>query len=122
MAITKIVSGTAVDLDKISDIVNRCGQMTFTTTALGKQLTNTTVSIETLPLPGAANGIGALAYHTTSQSSVADKSVTTSSYTGYAVIGGTTVAVHAENPNGAADGTTFDELFGAAVQKVRDAI
>lgn len=120
--ITEIVSGTTADLDKISDLANSCGQMTLTTTVLGKQLASTTVTIEKLPLPGATNGVPAIAYHTTSQSSVAGKSVSTSSYTGCAVIGGTTVAVHAENPSGQADQNDFDRIFGTAVQKVRNAI
>lgn len=119
---TEVISKTAVDLGKISDIVTRCGQMTLTTSVLGKQMTNTTVTIETLPLPNGVNGVGALAYRTTSQSDIAGQSVPTSSYTGYAVVDGTTVALHAENLKGTADETEFENLFGEAVQKVRDAL
>jgi len=94
--------------------------MTLTTSVVGKQLT-TTVTIETLPLPGELNGIGAIAYHTTSRSDVIGNPVTTSSYTAYAVIGGTTIAMHAENLTGRSDDETFESLFDSAVQKVRAA-
>ncbi|WP_157124701.1 hypothetical protein, partial [Nocardia pseudovaccinii] len=63
--ITEILSGTSADLDKILDLVARCGQMTVTTTAGGKQLT-ANIAIEPLPLPGAVNGVPAVAYRTTS--------------------------------------------------------
>ncbi|WP_433521225.1 hypothetical protein ACQPZ2_28205 [Nocardia pseudovaccinii] len=33
-------------------VAHRCQQMTLTSSVVGKQLTNTTVTIETLPLPG----------------------------------------------------------------------
>lgn len=118
---TEIISDTAADLGKISDVTNRCQQMTLTTSVVGKQLTNTTVTIETLPLPGELNGIGAIAYHTSSHSDVVGNPVTTSSYTAYAVIGGMTIAMHAENLTGKSDDETFESLFDSAVQKVRDA-
>lgn len=117
---TEVISKTAADLGKISDVITRCGQMTLTTTVLGKQVTNTTVTIETLPLPDGVNGAGALAYRTTSQSQVGEQSMPTSSYTGYAVIDGLTVALHCQNLTGQADESTFENLFGQAVQKVRD--
>ncbi|MVU77261.1 hypothetical protein GPX89_08380 [Nocardia sp. ET3-3] len=118
---TEVISMTAADLGKISDVITRCAQMRLTTTVLGKQLTNTTVTIETLPLPDGVNGTGALAYRTTSQSQVGDQSMPTSSYTGYAVVDGLTVALHSQNLTGQqADESTFENLFGQAVQKVRD--
>ncbi|MEC3953944.1 hypothetical protein VMT65_12985 [Nocardia sp. CDC153] len=120
---TEVISKTAADLGKISDVITRCGQMTLTTAVLGKQLTNTTVTIETLPLPDGVNGTGALAYRTTSQSQVGDQSMPTSSYTAYAVIDGLTVALHSQNLTGQqVDESTFENLFGQAVQKVRDTL
>ncbi|MFE9322208.1 hypothetical protein ACIHDR_33455 [Nocardia sp. NPDC052278] len=116
-----LISDTTADLGKIADITNRCQQMTLTTSVVGKQLTNTTVTIETLPLPGELNGIGAIAYHTTSRSDVIGNPVTTSSYTAYAVIGDMTIAMHAENLTGKSDNETFESLFDSAVQKVRTA-
>ncbi|MCU1648060.1 MAG: Uncharacterized protein JWN03_8335 [Nocardia sp.] len=118
---TEIISNTAADLAKVSDSVTRCGQMTLTTTVLGKQVTTTTVSTESLPLPDQTNGLGAVAYRTTSQSELNGNSAATNSYTGYALVDSITVAVHAENLTGTSDESTFENLFGTAVQKVRDA-
>ncbi|WP_297627723.1 hypothetical protein [Nocardia sp.] len=118
---TEIVSGNAADLAKISDIVNSCQHMTVAATVLGKQLAGTTVTIETLSLPGESDGNGALAYHTTSQSDIGGQAIPTNSYTGYAVVGSTTVAVHTENLTGKTDDSTFDQIFDSAVAKVRSA-
>ncbi|MEU3010283.1 hypothetical protein [Nocardia asteroides] len=119
---TEIVSETAVDLGKISGIVDRCGKMTVTIDLLGRQLIRTTVITEILPLPKSANDIGGLALRTTSQSDLGGEQFTTSSYTGYAVVGTTTVALNAQKLSGATEEATFEQVFDEAVRKVRGAV
>ncbi|MFI8975212.1 DUF5642 family protein [Nocardia asteroides] len=118
---TEVISDSVVDLAVISDILNRCGQMTVTASVLGKQVTNTDVDIAALSTPGNLDGLGAVAFHTTVRSEVAgQQAMVMSSYTGCAVVGGMTVVVRAENLTGDGD-ETFENLFDSAVEKVRAA-
>ncbi|UGT51185.1 hypothetical protein [Nocardia asteroides] len=118
---TEVISGSALDLASISDILARCGQMTVSASVLGKQVSSTSVDISTLSTPGDLNMLGAIAFHTVVRSDVVgQQAMATSSYTGCAVIGGMTIVVRAENLAGGGEGA-FEDVFNSAVEKVRAA-
>ncbi|MGV9663801.1 hypothetical protein ACWDUL_31470 [Nocardia niigatensis] len=117
------VSGTAMDLSKMADNYAKCPEVKVTTTGSGDPV-DTTTKFEKLTVPGALAGTGALAYRSSSSSSVAGSGfpISQTTYEGYATLRGVTVGVRATSLGSAVpDQAVFDKFFTAAVQKVQNA-
>ncbi|MET7767124.1 DUF5642 family protein [Nocardia sp. NPDC005366] len=109
------------DLRRIADLNERCAAYTYAASFEGAQI-NAESTIENRTAPAGLKGVEAIAYRSTSSSSVGgDAPLTMSEYSGIATLRGVTVMVRVTTLSDVADESAFTQLFTAAVDKVRKA-
>ncbi|WP_194819641.1 hypothetical protein [Nocardia sp. XZ_19_385] len=117
----EFVAGRTGDLQAIAEGNKRCGDLTVTSSVEGKQI-STVAKAENLSAPADLKGIDAIAFRTTTISTVgAGKPLTSVGYQGMAVLRGTTVVVRASALKDSLDEAAFQKLFVDAVRKIETA-
>lgn len=117
----EFVAGRTGDLQAVTEGNKRCGEVTVTSAVEGRQI-STVAKSENLSAPADLQGITAIAYRTTTISTVgAGKPLTSVGYQGMAVLRGTTVVVRASALQDSLDEAVFQKLFVDAVRKVERA-
>ncbi|MGW0251871.1 hypothetical protein ACWDYH_35110 [Nocardia goodfellowii] len=114
------VSATQADLAKFSTAVTTCPRMQVVSTSPDRQNLNSQVTLEPRKLPAALEGVQAVAYRTTTVSSVPGfGAFTIKAYVGWALVDNKTVAVRAAVQTADFDEAAAERFFVAAVDKVR---
>lgn len=117
----EFLAGRTGDLQAITDGNKRCGEVTVTSSVEGKQI-STTAKVENLSAPADLKGATAIAYLTTTVSTVGSgKPLTSVGYQGMAVLRGTTVVVRVSAIKDSLDEAAFQKVFVDAVRKVEQA-
>ncbi|MEV6275378.1 hypothetical protein [Nocardia sp. NPDC051832] len=117
----EFVAGRTGDLAAVTAGNKTCGEVSMTSSVEGKQI-STVAKVENLSAPADLKSIDAIAFRTTTTSTVgAGKPLTSVGYQGMAVLRGTTVVVRASALKDSLDEAAFQQLFVAAVRKVEKA-
>ncbi|MFC9892535.1 hypothetical protein ACFVMC_02460 [Nocardia sp. NPDC127579] len=114
------VSKTKVDLSVFREAVEKCPDMQVTSTSPDRQHLTSQVTMEPRKPPAAIDGVDAVAYRTTTVSSVPGfGAFTIKAYIGWAIVGDKTVAVRAAVQTKEFDEAAAEKFFVAAVDKAR---
>ncbi|WP_194817282.1 hypothetical protein [Nocardia sp. XZ_19_385] len=114
------VSSTKVDLSVFSTAVDKCPSLQVTSTSPDRQHLSSQVTLEPRKPPAAIAGVDAVAYRTTTVSSVPGfGAFTIKAYLGWALVDNKTVAIRAAVQTANFDEAAAEKFFIAAVDKVR---
>ncbi|MEV0252351.1 hypothetical protein AB0H76_37585 [Nocardia sp. NPDC050712] len=114
------VSKTKVDLAVFSTAVDKCASMQVTSTSPDRQHLSSKVTLEPRKPPAGLDGVDAVAYRTTTVSSVPGfGAFTIKAYLGWAIVDNQTVTVRAAVQTSNFDEAAAEKFFVAAVDKVR---
>ncbi|RMI30555.1 hypothetical protein EBN03_20985 [Nocardia stercoris] len=115
------VASTVADLSTFTRNIQRCPDVTMTTTTEDGKTVTTGTSVTELPVPPDLSGMHAVAYKSTSSTASAVTPLSTITFAGYATLRGLTVGVRVMAVGDAPDQAAFDQLFTSAVHKVQQA-
>ncbi|MEV6274029.1 hypothetical protein [Nocardia sp. NPDC051832] len=114
------VSSTKVDLAVFSTAVDKCPNLQVKSTSPDRQHLSSQVTLEPRKPPASIDGVDAVAYRTTTVSSVPGfGAFTIKAYLGWAIVDNKTVAVRAAVQTANFDEAAAERFFVAAVDKVR---
>ncbi|MEU8896755.1 hypothetical protein [Nocardia sp. NPDC048505] len=114
------VSDAKVDLAVFTTAVEKCPNMQVASTSPDRQRLSSKVTLEPRKLPAGLDGVDAVAYRTTTVSSVPGfGAFTIKAYLGWARVENKTVAIRAAVQTANFDEAAAEKFFVAAVDKVR---
>ncbi|MEU8900941.1 hypothetical protein [Nocardia sp. NPDC048505] len=117
----EFLAGRTGDLQAVTEGNKTCGDISVTSSVEGKQI-STSAKAENLSAPADLKGVNAIAYRTTTTSTVGSgKPLVSVGYQGMAVLRGLTVVVRVSALKDTLDEAVFQKLFVDAVRKVEKA-